>query len=359
VKVVPFVHEGLGNSSFLIEVGREQAVLVDPDRSVDRYLRSADELDLRVVATFETHLHADFVTGSIEARAATGAPILLPAEASPAFPHRGLHAGELVEVGDVEVEVIASPGHTPEHQSYVFRGEGPAVLFSGGSMIVGGAARTDLIDPSVTEALTRAQYRTLREAFRDLPDDTVLLPTHGGGSFCSSGDGRSRTSTLGEERRTNALLRIEDEDGFAAWFPTTFPAVPRYFTRMRAINRSGPRLRRDVDPPRGLDPDGFDEAIADGALVVDVRSFESFARGHVAGALSDPLRPAFGVWLGWLAPASSTLAFVIDDEASLADVVDEALLVGHENFAGWLRGGMEAWERSGRTIARSELVRPD
>ena len=358
MKVVPFIHEGLGNSSYLIEVAPGQVVLVDPDRSVDRYLAAAEELDLHVVGIFETHLHADFVTGSVEARAATDATVFLPAEASPGFPHRGLNAGELVQVGEVEVEAIASPGHTPEHLSYVFRHESPPLLFSGGSLIVGGAARTDLIDPSMTDALTRAQHRTLHRAFLNLPDDTVLMPTHGGGSFCSSGQGGSRTSTLGDERRTNALLRIDDEDEFASWFPTTFPAVPSYFPRMRAVNRSGPRLRRDIPPPPALVPDAFEKMIADGALVVDVRPFESFARAHVPGALSDPFRPAFAVWLGWLAHEGSRLAFVVDERVSLTDVGDEALLVGQENFAGWLEGGMEAWEVSGRPIARLELVGP-
>jgi hydroxyacylglutathione hydrolase len=355
-RVVPFVHEGLGNSSYLVEVGPGEAALIDPDRSIHRYLVTAEELGLDVAAIFETHLHADFVTGSVEARAATGATIFLPIEASPAFPHGGLRAGEVVKFGEVEVAAIASPGHTPEHLSYLFGGVGPAILFSGGSLLVGGAARTDLIDPSMTDSLTRAQHRTLHRAFRDLPDDTVLMPTHGGGSFCSSGQGGSRTSTLGDERRTNALLRIEDEEEFASWFPTTFPAVPTYFTRMRAVNRSGPRLRRDIAPPAALDPDAFGKAIADGAIVVDVRSYGSFAGGHIPGALSDPFRPAFGVWLGWLAPESANLAFVIDDLASLADVVDESLLVGQENFTGWLEGGMDAWELSGRPVARLELV---
>ena len=359
LRVVPFVRDGLGNSSYLVEVGPGQAVVVDPDRSVDRYLRSADELDLHVVGLFETHLHADFVTGSLEARAATGATIFIPADASPAFAHRGLQSGEFVEVGEVAIEAIASPGHTPEHLSYAFHGVGPPVLFSGGSLIVGGAARTDLIDPSLTETLTRAQHRTLQGAFDHLPDQTVLMPTHGGGSFCSSGDGRSRTSTLGEERRTNPLLRIEDEAEFAAWFPTTFPAVPSYFSRMRAVNRAGPRLRRDVVSPSALEPVAFDKAIADGALVLDARPFGSFARGHIHGALSVPFRPVFAVWLGWLAPVDSKLAFVIDDQISLADVVDEALLVGHENLVGWLEGGMAAWELSGRPIERSDIVGAD
>jgi hydroxyacylglutathione hydrolase len=346
----------MGSGTPLISSRWGQAVLVDPDRSVARYLRAADDLGLHVVGLFETHLHADFVTGSLEAQAATGATIFIPADASPAFTHRGLQPGEVVRVGEVAIEAIASPGHTPEHLSYAFHTEGPPVLFSGGSLIVGGAARTDLIDPSMTETLTRAQHRTLREAFRTLTDDAILHPTHGGGSFCSSGDGRTRTSTLGEERRTNALLRIEDEEEFAAWFPTTFPAVPSYFSRMRAINQSGPPLRRDVVSPPALEPGAFDRAIADGALVLDARPFGSFARGHIHGALSVPFRPVFAVWLGWLAPLESKLAFVIDDQISLADVVDEALLVGHENLVGWLQGGMAAWELSERPIVRSDVV---
>src|SRR5439155_1908099 len=140
--------------------------------------------------------------------------------------------------------------------------EGPPALFSGGSLIAGGAARTDLIDPTMTDELTRAQFRTLRTAFRHLPPETLLMPTHGGGSFCSVGNGGRRGSTLGEERRSNPLLQIHDEDEFARWFPTTFPAAPSYFFRMRPINQRGPRLRRDVPMPPKLEPEEFDAARA-------------------------------------------------------------------------------------------------
>jgi hydroxyacylglutathione hydrolase len=353
--VTPLRHEGLGNTTYLIDLGDGGAALVDPGRSIDGYLAAARDRELRIRAVIETHLHADFVTGSLEMVAATGAEVFAPAGAKVRFPHRPIRPDELFTLGQVQIRGIASPGHTPEHLSYLARSEeGPAVLFSGGSLIAGGAARTDLIGPSMTEELTRAQFRTLQTAFRHLPDETLLMPTHGGGSFCSVGDGQGRGSTLGEERRSNPLLQIQDEDEFARWFPTTFPAAPAYFARMRPINQRGPRLRRDIPMPPKLGPGQFDAARI-GGLVVDVRPMQDYARGHIPGALSDSLRNAFGVWLGWLVAADTRLAFVVE-EGSVERVVSESMLVGFEDFGGWLDGGMEAWVHAGLPVSTTELV---
>jgi hydroxyacylglutathione hydrolase len=353
--VTPLRHEGLGNSAYLVDLGDGQAALVDPGRTIGEYLAAAGDRGLRIRAVLETHLHADFVTGSLEIAAATGAQVFVPAEAKVRFPHRPVRPDELLTLGDVEIQAIASPGHTPEHLSYLVRPpKGPAALFSGGSLIAGGAARTDLIDSALTEELTRAQFRTLQTAFRHLPDETLLMPTHGGGSFCSVGSGGRRGSTLGEERKSNLLLKVQNEDDFARWFPTTFPSAPSYFARMRPINQRGPRLRRDVPMPLALEPEEFDAARR-GALVVDARPVKHFARGHLPGSLSDPLRNAFAVWLGWLVHADARLAFVVD-EGSLERVVEESMLVGYEAFAGWLAGGMDAWSRAGLPISTTELV---
>ena len=184
LNVIPFVREGLGNSSYLIQLGEGEAALIDPDRSVDRYLETAGSHGWKISSIFETHIHADFVSGALESAHVTGAPIYVPGEAQAQFPHNVLTPGELIRLGDLTVESIASPGHTPEHQSYVFGADGQAsALFSGGSMIVGGASRTDLISEHMTEQLTRAQHRTLMNAFSSLRDDTMLFPTHGAGSF--------------------------------------------------------------------------------------------------------------------------------------------------------------------------------
>lgn len=357
MQVVPFTHEGLGNSAYLLDLGDGGAALIDPGRTAEPYLAAAQRQGLEIRAVLETHLHADFVTGSVEVAAATGAQVFVPEAAGARFPHRPLRPGDRFLLGAIEMEAIASPGHTPEHLSYVARSdEGSPILFSGGSLIVGGAARTDLIDPAATDHLTRQQHRTLRGAFRELPDETILMPTHGGGSFCSVGNGGRRTSTLGDERRSNPLLRIEDEDEFARWFPTTFPAAPSYFARMRPINQRGPRLRRDVPMPPPLDPGEFD-AIRAQAVVVDARSIDDFASGHVPGSLSIPLRSVFPVWLGWLVPAGAALALVVD-EGSLEHVTEESMLVGCEDFAGWLAGGMEAWIRAEYPLSTSQLIDP-
>jgi len=215
------------------------------------------------------------------------------------------------------------------------------MLFSGGSIIVGGAARTDLIAPDRTDELTRKQYRTLRESFAPLPDETLLYPTHGGGSFCSTGAGGERNSTLGKERASNPALAVVDEDEFVRWFPATFPAVPAYYFRMRAFNQAGPRLRANVPQPRALSPDDFEQA-SQHALIIDVRPMDEYAAGHIRGSLSIPFRDVYPVWLGWLVPANTELLFVLGD-VPVERVLDESMLVGYESFAGWLKGGLPAW----------------
>ena len=184
MEILPFVRTGLGNSSYLLHLGENEAVLIDPDRSIDRYVETARSRGWRISSVFETHTHADFVSGVLEAAHVTGANVYLPEAAEARFPHIPLKAGQQLQLGGAIVASIASPGHTPEHISYLFQKEGePAALFSGGSLTVGGAARTDLISPAMTEPLTRAQYQTLKTAYASLDDETLLFPTHGGGSF--------------------------------------------------------------------------------------------------------------------------------------------------------------------------------
>ena len=355
MNVIPFVHDGLGNSSYLMEVGTDEAVLVDPSRSVDQYLRAAEDRGWRIGTLLETHLHADFVSGAREVAQATDADIYIPEEGHVRFAHRPVKPGDRIRVGGFDVEAVASPGHTPEHLSYVLRAGGdPPALYSGGSLIVGGAARTDLIAPEMTESLTRSLFRTLRTAFSLLPDETLLYPTHGGGSFCSAVPGANRTSTLGHERQQNAVLSIEDEDEFVRWFPTTFAAIPAYFFRMRPINQEGPRLRDQIAPAPPLQPDAFDAARR-GALVVDVRATGAYAAGHVPGSLSNAFRDGYATWLGWLVPPETPLLFVRDEE-SLERIEEESLLVGYERFAGWLDGGIEDWVKAGKPLATTPLV---
>ncbi|MEX0684211.1 MAG: MBL fold metallo-hydrolase [Dehalococcoidia bacterium] len=359
MKVIPFVHEGLGNSSYLVQLGPDSALLVDPDRSVGRYLHEAGARGLRIAGVLETHLHADFVTGSRELLELTGVEPHASRAGHVQFPHRGVEAGDDFAIEELRVRVVGSPGHTPEHVSYVLeapRGEAP-VLFSGGSLIVGGAARTDLVSPDMTEELTRAQFRTLKNAFAVLPDETILYPTHGGGSFCSTGAGRDRSSTLGRERESNPLLQFDDEDEFVTWFPTTFPAAPDYFYKLRPINQAGPRLRSTINNPPEVSPAELRDGIASGG-VVDTRPINDYMRGHIRGAVSIAFRPAYSTWLGWVVSLGTPLYFVIGSEP-IENVVNESLLVGHENLAGVLAGSLEDWERAGLDIQTTRSLAPD
>lgn len=359
MNVIPFVHEGLGNSSYLVGLSAGEALLVDPDRNVDRYLRAAEDQGWRVTAVLETHLHADFISGTHELgarREIEEARLFVPAGSEARFPHQPIQPGAALSVGDALVEAVASPGHTPEHLAYVLQmPQSPGVLFSGGSLIVGGAARTDLIAPHMTEALTRDQHRTVHHAFAGLPDETLLYPTHGGGSFCSTGSGGERTSTLGVERATNPVLAVRDEEEFASWFPGTFPAAPSYFFKMRPINQAGPTPTGGIGMPPSLSPSEFAARRGAGALVVDVRPVEAYSAGHVPGSLSNPFRDAFAVWLGWLVDLDVPLLFVLGD-VPVERVVEEAWLVGFERFAGVLDGGIEAWTAAGHEVARADFV---
>jgi len=359
VEVVTLRHEGLGNSSYLVEVADGKALAVDPDRRVRRYLEIAETRGWEIVSVVDTHVHADFVTGSLELRERTGATLHLPKQAEVGFPHRGVAPGERLEIGDVEIEVVAPPGHTPEHVSYVLRsGDAPPLLFSGGALIAGGAARTDLIAPELTERLTRAQFHTIHEAFSELPDATLLMPTHGGGSFCSAARDGAGATTLGAEREGNPLVAMADEEAFVSWWPTTFPAIPTYFARMRGVNIGGPRPVAEIPSPPPLAADAFERVRAGGAFVVDVRDPEAFCTGHIPGSLSIHFRDSFATWLGWLVPADAPLLFVADG-IPIDLVVEEALLVGYERFAGVLAGGFEAWRAAGLPVAATTVLGPD
>jgi glyoxylase-like metal-dependent hydrolase (beta-lactamase superfamily II) len=356
MSVVPFIHEGLGNSSYLIGTDGGSAILVDPDRTVQRYLDAANARGWRIETVLETHLHADFVSGAHELAAAMGAKLFVPEGEGLRLPHQGVRGSERWTFEGLAVESIASPGHTPEHMSYVVHsGSQPPVLFSGGSLIVGGAARTDLISPEMTDPLTRAQYRTLKQAFAGLSDETLLYPTHGGGSFCSAGSGGSRTSTLGAERSSNPLLAFDSEDEFAAWFPTTFPSTPAYYFRMRAFNQAGPRLRREIGAPPTLSPQEFDDRRKIG-VVVDTRPMEEYLTSHIGGSLSNEFRDSYAVWLGSTVPEGAELLFVTGDDVPVDRVVDESLLVAYERFGGVLRGGISAWARAGLDVQATPLI---
>jgi hydroxyacylglutathione hydrolase len=355
--IVPLVDEGLGNSSYVVDLGDGRALAIDPERDPTPYLRTASNALGQIAYCAETHLHADFVSGSREL-AAQGAQVLAAAAGHSEFPHRGLADGEDVDLGGLTLRALATPGHTPEHLSYLlFDGAAPLALFSGGSLLVGSVARTDLISPDQTEELTRALWRSLHERILTLPDDLPVYPTHGAGSFCSAPAGGQRTTTIGAEKAANALLAAPDEDAFVKLLLDSLGTYPPYFSRLREVNRHGPAVY-GPEPPAlaSLDAATVRRGIADGAVTVDVRPIVAFGESHIPGSLSIELRAEFATWLGWLAEEGRPIVFVFDRDQDRAEVVRQALKVGYESFEGELAGGMAAWRHAGFEERRTQLV---
>jgi hydroxyacylglutathione hydrolase len=302
-------------------------------------------------------IHADFVSGSREL-ARLGAQILVPRAAGLEFPHRGLEDGAEIDLGGLTLRALATPGHTPEHLGYLLLdGRRPLALFSGGALLVGAVARTDLISADQTEPLARQLYRALHERILSLPDDLPVYPTHGAGSFCSAPGGRERTTTIGKERTSNPLLAAPDEDAFVARLLGGLGTYPTYFHGLREVNRRGPRIYGDAPPALPLlAPVEFAAATDAGAELIDARPVEAYGRGHIPGALSIALRDAFASWLGWLVDPARPLVFVLDDDQDRAELVRQCLKIGYENLAGELASGMTAWRESGRPETRTALV---
>jgi hydroxyacylglutathione hydrolase len=352
--------EGLGNSSYLVDLGDGRGLVLDPSRDPGPYLTAARRRGLRLVWTAETHLHADFVSGSREL-ATTGATVVAPAAAGLQFPHHGLGDGDEVDLGGLGLRALATPGHTPEHLAWLLAdGARPLALFSGGSLLIGAVARTDLISPDRTQALARALWRSLHERILTLPDDLAVYPTHGAGSFCAAPTGAEPTTTIGREKATNPLLAASDEDAFVKLLVGGLGSYPRYFLRLRGTNRRGPRLYGATPPSLApLSPRQVQRLVAEGAELVDARPIGAFAAGHIPGALSIPLRDAFATWLGWLVADDRPLVVVVDPDQDRGELVRQALKVGYERLAGELDGGMAAWQAAGLPVARIALVGVD
>ena len=354
----PLTDEGLGNSAWLVELGDGGALVVDPARDPTPYLELARARRLRVAFTAETHLHADFLTGSRELAAADGALVLAPRASLLGFAHRGLDDGERVDLGGLALRALATPGHAPEHLAWLLLdGERPLALFSGGALLAGTVARTDLVAPELTEPLARAAWRSAQALLR-LPDELAVYPTHGAGSFCAAPAGDERTTTIGGERR-GRLLAAPDEDAFVAELLAGQGTYPPYFLRLRARNQAGPELlgagwRRlpalPLERARRL--------LADGAALVDARPTDAFAAGHVPGALSIALRPQFATWVGWLLDDRQPLLFVLDGGQDRGELVRQCRTIGYDRLAGELDGGMAAWRAAGLPEGRVPLVRP-
>ena len=357
VAVVPLVDGGLGNSAYLVDLGDNRALVVDASRDLRAVRAAAEERNLRVAFAADTHLHADFLSGARQLAASDGATVLASAAGGREFGHTRLSDGDEVDLGGLRLRALGTPGHTEEHLAFVLLdGQRPLGVFTGGSLLVGAAARTDLVDPERTEELARAQYRSVLRLLT-LPDEVAVWPTHGAGSFCSAPAGAERTSSIGREKATNPLLRAADEDGFVASLLGSLGSFPPYFLRLAEINRRGP-APTDPRPLRPLDPTTVSALLAGGAAMVDVRPVGDFAAGHVPGALSVALRGSFATWLGWLLPPRQQIVVLRNLDQDPDEIVWQATKIGRDNVDAELLGGIESWAAAGLPVSTIRLVEP-
>jgi glyoxylase-like metal-dependent hydrolase (beta-lactamase superfamily II) len=357
IDLVPLIDEGLGNSAYLVDLGDGRALVVDVSRDLRAVYEAAARRGLTVAFAADTHLHADFLSGAHQLSVTNGTKVLASAAGDREFAHVGLHDGDEVDLGGLRLRALLTPGHTHEHLAFLLLdGDREVGVFTGGSLIVGSAARTDLISSDRTVELTRTQYASLRR-LATLPGTVAVWPTHGAGSFCSAPPGAERTSTIAHELATNPLLRALDEDTFVTELLGSLGSYPPYFRRLGEINRIGPPLLGEpVLQP--LSVDAVRALLADGAVLVDARRFNRFAARHVAGAISIEFRPAFASWLGWLVPADRPMVIVRDGDQDPAEIAWQAAKIGYDNVAGELEGGMEAWTSAGHHTANICVIPP-
>ncbi len=361
--VESFVDEGLGNSSYLIaSEAAGLAAVVDPQRDVDRYLRRAEGLGLRLEYALDTHLHNDFVSGVRELAALAGVQVGASALAELGFEYRPLRDGDALPLGDLSLGVLATPGHTPEHLSFALTETGqsaPVAVFTGGALMVGGAARTDLLGPEWTTRLAEQLYDSLHNKLLKLPDSTAVYPTHGAGSFCAAPVAADRTTTIGRERAANRLVQALGVDEFVKAATADLPSYPTYFHAMRQVNQRGPAVLGEIPSLSRLDPGRVRAYQAEGAAIVDLRPSLEFVAGHIPGAHGIALRADFGTWVGWVVPFGTPIVLVTgEDPAQHETAVRQLIRLGYDQLLGYLAGGMAAWRSAGLPVSAWSVIKP-
>ncbi|MBC8088682.1 MAG: MBL fold metallo-hydrolase [Phycisphaerae bacterium] len=375
-----FYDPPLAQASYL--VGCQQtgdAIVIDPTRDVSEYVRVAKQENLRITFVTETHIHADFVSGSRELSARTGAAMLLSAEGGHEWQYGYaasdnatlLRDGEQFMVGNIRFDVLHTPGHTPEHLSFVVTdtpaAAGPMGVFTGDFVFVGDVGRPDLLEKAAQlEGTMEASARTLfasLQRFRALPDHLQVWPGHGAGSACGKALGAVPFSTVGYEKLANWALNIGNEGAFLREVLSGQPDPPTYFARMKQVNRDGPRVLRGISVPEKLPPSSIHELMGSKSLVIDTRAASAYAEAHVPGTLNIPYNLSFTGWAGWLLPADKeiTLLVAAAEHERTPDALVHALRdlagVGIDRVGGWLdQSALTAWTDAGHELGHVRSV---
>jgi hydroxyacylglutathione hydrolase len=344
------VHEELGNSTHLVvDRATGWAAVIDPARDADLFLDLAAAAGWQVESVLETHVHNDFMSGGPDIRAAVGASWVVPVTSGIRGADRELSDGDELQVGSMVLRAVHSPGHTPEHLSYLLVGpDGKRLaLLSGGALMVGTMARPDLLGPSHTFGLSRSGFTTMRHFMTNFDDALLVLPTHGGGSFCGAAPSGERITTIGIERRSNALVAAPDVAHFLA-IHTRQGEYPAYYRHMAPRNRLGePTLKGTAPVLSRVTPDQLEESVAAGAVVVDCRPHAAFDFAHVPDSIAVPLHGPFSPWVGWVVDIDTTVILVADSADDATEAMRQLIRIGFTHVGGWLE--FAQWVAGGRS----------
>jgi hydroxyacylglutathione hydrolase len=362
-----FFDEGLAQASYLVACTRTRAaIVVDPRRDADVYVATARQQGLRIVAAVETHIHADFVSGARELAEAfppTGARVIAGPGASLGFDCHEVRDGERLAFGDLQLEFLHTPGHTPEHVSVVARQAGePARVFTGDTLFVGAVGRPDLLGEEQTRQLAGELYDSLFQKLLKLNDAVEVLPGHGAGSLCGTGIGAEPHSTIARERRFNPALQHGSREAFVAAVLADLPETPPYFQWMKRINQEGPALlglAADYPGVTAIEARQAAAAAHQGACLIDLRGADAFCRAHPAGALNLAYGPRVGYWAGWVVPTGTRIVLLASNAGEASEAGRQLLRVGLDAVEGYIEGGLDAWRSAGLPTSSIQQIRAD
>jgi hydroxyacylglutathione hydrolase len=355
--------DGMGCLSYAIGCPRARAMaVVDPKRDIQEYLTIAREEGMQITHVINTHLHADHVSGDQELRLATGADIYIHESAPVEYTHQDLKEGDIFEIGAAKIEVLHTPGHTPNSVSLLVtdrvRSEEPQMLLTGDLLFVGDIGRPDLPGAEILDEQVENLYQSLYVKLADYPDHLEVFPAHGEGSLCGRGMSAKKSSTLGYERRANPMLGFSSFEAFKADVMSAFPVRPKSFSHIIQTNLQGAATLDACPMDKRLTPRQFEEMMADGAVIIDARDSAAFGGFHIPGSINIGFEKQLANWVGMVVDPNAEIILVVDDREDYDRMVTELHRIGYDLIFGYLSGGIMAWLMSGRAVDQLEQTSP-
>jgi glyoxylase-like metal-dependent hydrolase (beta-lactamase superfamily II)/rhodanese-related sulfurtransferase len=340
----------LAHASYML-ASEGEAVVVDPQRDVEIYLTAAEANQVSIRHIFETHLHADFVSGHRELASRTGARIYIGAQAEATFPHVPVKDGFQLQVGQIRITALETPGHTPESMCFVIADEeksrAPWAVLTGDTLFLGDVGRPDLSKRFTAAQLAGMLYDSLHHKILKLSDDVLVYPAHGAGSLCGRNMRAERVSTIGTERLTNYALQIKSREEFVRQLTSNLPARPEYFQQDAEINRTGASALSDLPALSPIEPAELKALLAEGGIALDVRPGEQFAAAHVPGSVNIALSGQFASWAGAVLGLAAHPVLIAESLEAVSEARMRLARIGLEDARGYLKGGIEAWSKAG------------